>query len=49
MPDPDPNGGMTEALQVPEDLDAFDAALEACNGEGGASLSVGGAVTESGE
>lgn len=49
MPDPDPNGGAMEAIQVPDDIDAFNAALEACNGEGGASLSVGGAVTESGE
>ncbi|MFJ4106864.1 hypothetical protein [Oerskovia enterophila] len=49
MPDPDPNGGMTQALEVPDDVDAFDAAIEACNGEGGASLSVGGAVPAGGE
>jgi len=49
MPDPDPNGGMTQALEVPDDVDAFNAAIEACNGEGGASLSVGGAVPAGGE
>ncbi|MFF3066240.1 hypothetical protein ACFVQ3_16995 [Oerskovia sp. NPDC057915] len=41
MPDPDPNGGMTGALELPEDMEAFDTALEACNESGsGAGLSV---------
>lgn len=35
MPDPDPNGGMTGALEIPEDMAVFDAALEACNASGG--------------
>jgi hypothetical protein len=37
MPDPDPNGGMSGALEMPEDTKAFEAALEACNeaGSGG--------------
>ncbi|WP_336707825.1 hypothetical protein [Oerskovia sp. USHLN155] len=41
MPDPDPNGGMTAAGSVGDDMEAFEAALEACNESGsGAGLSV---------
>lgn len=42
MPDPDPNGGMTAAGDVGDDLEAFEAALEACNEPGSpAGLSIG--------
>ena len=50
MPDPDPNGGMTLAGEAPEDLDAFDAALAACNEAGaGNGLSVHESVPGGGE
>jgi hypothetical protein len=34
MPDPDPNGGMIAAGSVGDDIEAFEAALEACNEAG---------------
>lgn len=40
VPDPDPNGGMTAAGTVGDDIEAFKAALEACNEPGSAGLGV---------
>ncbi len=49
MPDPDPNGGMTAAGEVGDDIEAFEAALEACNEPGSAGLGVFESVPGGGE
>jgi len=49
MPDPDPNGGMTAAGEVGDDIAAFETALEACNEPGSAGLGVFESVPGGGE